>query len=112
MYGFGDDRNPANDTINVMEEILVEYIADVVRITGVCFHRSLLTLILFNISVRLLRDQAVKTDFRLRTCEKLFLVLRMQKSLLVWKNSYSLKKILSGQGSSSKQTQKWHSTYQ
>ncbi|KAJ3920295.1 hypothetical protein F5877DRAFT_89528 [Lentinula edodes] len=29
MYGFGDDRNPANDTINVMEKILVEYIADV-----------------------------------------------------------------------------------
>ncbi|KAG6909691.1 hypothetical protein DXG01_015892 [Tephrocybe rancida] len=31
MYGFGDDRNPANDTVNVMEEILVEYITDVVR---------------------------------------------------------------------------------
>lgn len=31
MYGFGDDRNPANDTVNVMEEILVEYIMDVVR---------------------------------------------------------------------------------
>jgi len=30
MYGFGDDRNPANDTVNVMEEILIEYIADVV----------------------------------------------------------------------------------
>ncbi|KAL0581711.1 hypothetical protein V5O48_000293 [Marasmius crinis-equi] len=29
MYGFGDDRNPANDTVNVMEEILVEYITDV-----------------------------------------------------------------------------------
>jgi len=29
MYGFGDDRNPANDTVNVMEEILVEYIVDV-----------------------------------------------------------------------------------
>ncbi|KAE9396075.1 transcription initiation factor IID, 18 kDa subunit, partial [Gymnopus androsaceus JB14] len=29
MYGFGDDRNPANDSVNVMEEILVEYIADV-----------------------------------------------------------------------------------
>ncbi|EIM90045.1 TFIID-domain-containing protein [Stereum hirsutum FP-91666 SS1] len=29
MFGFGDDRNPANDTVNVMEEILVEYIADV-----------------------------------------------------------------------------------
>ena len=31
MYGFGDDRNPANDTVNVMEEILVEYIVDMVR---------------------------------------------------------------------------------
>lgn len=30
MFGFGDDRNPANDTVNVMEEILVEYIVDVV----------------------------------------------------------------------------------
>jgi transcription initiation factor TFIID subunit 13 len=30
MYGFGDDRNPANDTVNVMEEILAEYIVDVV----------------------------------------------------------------------------------
>ncbi|ESK97009.1 transcription initiation factor tfiid subunit 13 [Moniliophthora roreri MCA 2997] len=29
MYGFGDDRNPANDTVNVMEEILIEYITDV-----------------------------------------------------------------------------------
>lgn len=32
MYGFGDDRNPANDTVNVMEEILVEFITDVVRV--------------------------------------------------------------------------------
>lgn len=32
MYGFGDDRNPANDTVNVMEEILIEYIIDVVRL--------------------------------------------------------------------------------
>lgn len=31
MYGFGDDRNPANDSVNVMEEILIEYIVDVVR---------------------------------------------------------------------------------
>ncbi|KIY72152.1 transcription initiation factor IID, 18 kDa subunit, partial [Cylindrobasidium torrendii FP15055 ss-10] len=29
MYGFGDDRNPASDTVNVMEEILIEYITDV-----------------------------------------------------------------------------------
>ena len=30
MYGFGDDRSPASDTVNVMEEILIEYIVDVV----------------------------------------------------------------------------------
>ncbi|KAG9019636.1 hypothetical protein FRB90_011982 [Tulasnella sp. 427] len=29
MYGFGDDPNPAPDTVNVMEEILMEFIADV-----------------------------------------------------------------------------------
>ncbi|KAG5342771.1 Transcription initiation factor TFIID subunit 13 [Termitomyces sp. T112] len=34
MYGFGDDRNPANDTVNVMEEILVEYIMDVCASAG------------------------------------------------------------------------------
>lgn len=34
MFGFGDDRNPSNDTVNVMEEILVEYIADVVSFSG------------------------------------------------------------------------------
>lgn len=33
MYGFGDDRNPANDTVNVMEEILIEFITDVVRLS-------------------------------------------------------------------------------
>ncbi|TDL24786.1 TFIID-18kDa-domain-containing protein [Rickenella mellea] len=29
MYGFGDDKQVSNDTVNVMEEILVEYIVDV-----------------------------------------------------------------------------------
>jgi transcription initiation factor TFIID subunit 13 len=33
MYGFGDDKNPANDTVSVMEEILIEYITDVVRLS-------------------------------------------------------------------------------
>lgn len=38
MYGFGDDRNPTNDTVNVMEEILIEYIADVVGSpSSLCF---------------------------------------------------------------------------
>ncbi|KAG9318510.1 transcription initiation factor IID, 18kD subunit-domain-containing protein [Chiua virens] len=34
MYGFGDDRNPATDTVNVMEEILVEFIVDVCLTAG------------------------------------------------------------------------------
>jgi transcription initiation factor TFIID subunit 13 len=34
MYGFGDDRNPGNDTVNVMEEILIEFIIDVVCFTA------------------------------------------------------------------------------
>ncbi|KAJ7774856.1 transcription initiation factor IID, 18kD subunit-domain-containing protein [Mycena metata] len=34
MYGFGDDRNPASDTVNVMEEILIEYITDVCQTAG------------------------------------------------------------------------------
>ena len=38
MYGFGDDRNPANDTVSVMEEILIEYITDVV---GFVFSRRI-----------------------------------------------------------------------
>lgn len=42
MYGFGDDRNPGNDTVNVMEEILVEFIADVVShdADSLCEHGS------------------------------------------------------------------------
>lgn len=30
MYGFGDDKQVANDSVAVMEEILIEYIVDVV----------------------------------------------------------------------------------
>ena len=42
MYGFGDDRNPASDTVNVMEEILIEFIADVVsRWSGTRFTTDL-----------------------------------------------------------------------
>lgn len=39
MYGFGDDRNPGNDTVNVMEEILIEFITDVVRLPFIYIDR-------------------------------------------------------------------------
>ncbi|KAL4077360.1 transcription initiation factor IID, 18kD subunit-domain-containing protein [Scleroderma yunnanense] len=44
MYGFGDDRNPANDTVNVMEEILVEFIVDVCQTAGGPQRRSRLSI--------------------------------------------------------------------
>lgn len=37
MYGFGDDKQVANDSVAVMEEILTEYIVDVVRPQSVYF---------------------------------------------------------------------------
>ena len=47
MFGFGDDRNPSNDTVNVMEEILVEYIADVVGVFGTLIHFRVITLSIY-----------------------------------------------------------------
>lgn len=32
MYGFGDDKQVANDTVSVMEEILIEYIVDICQV--------------------------------------------------------------------------------
>ena len=32
MYACGDDANPASDTVNVMEEILIEYIEQLVSV--------------------------------------------------------------------------------
>ncbi len=43
MYGFGDDKQVANDSVAVMEEILIEYIVDIVRMTRI-FVSSYLTL--------------------------------------------------------------------
>jgi hypothetical protein len=30
MFAFGDERTPANDSVNVLEEILIEFMTDVV----------------------------------------------------------------------------------
>ncbi|TRM62481.1 transcription initiation factor IID, 18kD subunit-domain-containing protein [Schizophyllum amplum] len=44
MYGFGDDRNPSNDTVNVLEEILIEYITDVCQTAASSSKKSRLSL--------------------------------------------------------------------
>ena len=30
MYGFGDESDPAPDTVNVMEELVIDYITEMV----------------------------------------------------------------------------------
>jgi len=37
MYGFSDEPIPASDSVSVMEEILIEYLANVVRNTQFFF---------------------------------------------------------------------------
>ena len=32
MYAFGDDRDPLPESVNVLEEILVDYLSDLVRV--------------------------------------------------------------------------------
>ncbi|KAJ6630831.1 transcription initiation factor IID, 18kD subunit-domain-containing protein [Mycena sp. CBHHK59/15] len=44
MYGFGDDRNPATDTVTVMEDILIEYITDVCQTAGATTKRARLSI--------------------------------------------------------------------
>ncbi|KAM5531208.1 hypothetical protein V8D89_015126 [Ganoderma adspersum] len=44
MYGFGDDRNPASDSVNVMEEILIEYIIDVCQVASAGGKKSRLSI--------------------------------------------------------------------
>jgi len=31
MFGYGDDPNPAADSVDLLEDIVVEYITDMVR---------------------------------------------------------------------------------
>lgn len=31
LYGFGDDKNPRDDTVEIVEEIVVKYIVDLVH---------------------------------------------------------------------------------
>lgn len=37
LYGFGDVENPRQDTVELVEEMVVEYIGDVVRKYGGLF---------------------------------------------------------------------------
>ena len=92
MYGFGDDRNPANDTVGVMEEILIEYITDVV-----CFFFFPVKFV-FQSSQQnsanlplVLRESHV---YRSTIFVAFYRDQQMQRNLQEWKSSFSCKKIL------------------
>lgn len=92
MYGFGDDRNPSNDTVNVMEEILIEYITDVVCTLLFHVYASQLTSYFFNSASRP-GGWTRSHVYRLMTLDVSFLDQRTPKNLPGWKNYYSCRKI-------------------
>ena len=93
MYGFGDDRTPASDTVDVMEEILIEYIIDIVsyivnlRLQAGLYCRG---------SVTQLLDLAKSPGYLSKICAGHFHDQQMRKNLREWKNSSSCKKISRG----------------
>lgn len=78
MYGFGDDRNPSNDTVNVMEEILIEYITDVVSFSSPHLIYAVLILVP---SARLLGGHHEKLGCPLKIFEEHCRGLQMQRNL-------------------------------
>lgn len=93
MYGFGDDRNPSHDSVNVLEEILVEYIVDVVcdphfiSLISIRTHRTH--------SVKQLSLLERRRDCPLKTFGERCRDLPMRRSWLEWKSCFSCRKILS-----------------
>lgn len=90
MYGFGDDKNPANDTVNVMEEILLEYITDVVRlhIISLRIARSVISNYSASQPVAHPRSQGFQLTIYGAYCRDL----KMRRSWRVWRNCCSCKK--------------------
>lgn len=103
MYGFGDDRNPGNDTVNVMEEILVEFITDVVCVMGFTSVR------VSDNTCCSARPQVAhlkKHDYRSKTYVGLCQDQQMQRNLPGWKNCCSCRRTLNVQEPSLK-NQTW-----
>lgn len=91
MYGFGDDRNPSSDTVNVMEEILIEYIIDVV--CGLLCHVGIkLTENYSFFSASRLEGQTRNLDYLLMISVEFFHGQQMPRSWPEWRNCCSCKK--------------------
>lgn len=96
MYAFGDDRNPASDTVSVMEEILVEYILDLVSflLSSFLFHLSTV----FSAIQQPTLQPDVKHGSLLMICGERYRVLKTRNNLRVWRNYCSCKRISGEQG--------------
>lgn len=66
MYACGDASNPASDTVNVMEEILIEYIEQLVSIHNLDrrgpFSPSYISCVLFHLPGRQLKQYVVSQN--------------------------------------------------
>lgn len=92
MYGFGDDRNPSNDTVSVMEEILMEYIIDVV--CSPLYHAEVKVIDDYSFfSASRLEDPTKSLDFLLMISVEFSHGQQMPRSWLEWRNCCSCKKI-------------------
>lgn len=98
MYGFGDDRNPANDTVGVMEEILIEYITDVVSFFPCQIFYRISTKNSANLPLVLHESHVYRSTIFVAFYQDQ----QMQRNLQEWKSSFSCKKILNAHEPNSK----------
>lgn len=102
MYAFGDMKEPANDTVEVMEEILIEYLVDVVSyLTSHLEHSSTHALSLTPHSPPL-----VRLEYRSKTLDVPWEDMPMERNWHGWRSSFSCKMTYEGLGSSFPQRKK------
>lgn len=97
MYAFGDVKEPANDTIDVMEEILMEYLVDVVSNgrSWCCQTQSLRA-----VSVIQHSPQVARREYRSKISGVHSAGMRTERSWHVLKNFFSCRTIYEELGNS------------
>jgi hypothetical protein len=98
MYGFGDDRAPAADTVAMMEETLLEYIVDVVRPPHPHTHHDALTP---GASSARPRRPGARRGCPSRTCGARSRAPRTRRSLRAWRSCCSCRRTSSVRARSS-----------
>lgn len=86
MYGFGDVANPAADSISVLDDLVIDYITDMVTCLRVLFKNESM---IFTFPSSVTKLQVLeKTEERFGSRISSLYYERTRKSWLVWKNCY------------------------